>query len=447
MDLSDGIREYIAQRMQAKLEKHDAAATKALDKVGSDEERAALAQSQREKRHALEVAHRPKNWLDDAARRAAQVSLVTHAPKFTHGDSKASGVNARCGWAPPSLLGTHSLASFSVDVVGNAAALDVANLLMLREAETSLWQQIAAEDSQSLRPFSDDEEQLQAWMKGFGAAVGSGEFRAHTLAKQTYFPVGDSEYHLVGALFPSSLAHAMHQRAGFDEQRQAHREQRKKGLGCSDDVVFYLETARQNFGGTKPQNISLLNSRRGGKAWLLSCTPPIWRDQLRLPIKSSNSFWVLLRSRTWRERADLRDFLSRAGDYNNVDIRQGRARRITRHVDALLTLAAEIQRLGEPGWSRSSKLPLAEQCFLDPGRYVLEAQEFGSTAFTDAFDAKSWRLELASTFGLWMNRQLSGIRTSSGQKLRDLGDLEAQTWQKEVETAIAILRNDLEGFL
>ncbi|WP_042037601.1 type I-F CRISPR-associated protein Csy1, partial [Aeromonas popoffii] len=32
-------------------------------------------------------------WLDDAARRAKQISLVTHAPKFTHGDAR--GIGAR----------------------------------------------------------------------------------------------------------------------------------------------------------------------------------------------------------------------------------------------------------------------------------------------------------------------------------------------------------------
>ncbi|WP_279474606.1 type I-F CRISPR-associated protein Csy1 [Aeromonas veronii] len=28
------------------------------------------------------------DWLDDAAKRAKQITLVTHAPKFTHGDAR-----------------------------------------------------------------------------------------------------------------------------------------------------------------------------------------------------------------------------------------------------------------------------------------------------------------------------------------------------------------------
>ena len=31
------------------------------------------------------------DWLDDATKRAWQITWVTHAPKYTHADSKSSG--------------------------------------------------------------------------------------------------------------------------------------------------------------------------------------------------------------------------------------------------------------------------------------------------------------------------------------------------------------------
>ncbi|VFS89950.1 CRISPR type I-F/YPEST-associated protein Csy1 [Raoultella planticola] len=41
-------------------------------------------------------------------------------------------------------------------------------------------------------------------------------------------------------------------------------------------LVLFPYSAEMHFGGTKPQNISWLNSVRGGRVWLLSAQPPQW---------------------------------------------------------------------------------------------------------------------------------------------------------------------------
>lgn len=83
------------------------------------------------KRDELRQQFIPATWLEDAARRAAQIQAVTHSLKPVHPDAKGTNL-----YSPPStlagieLVGSHCLGdAFAGDVVGNAAALDVYKFL------------------------------------------------------------------------------------------------------------------------------------------------------------------------------------------------------------------------------------------------------------------------------------------------------------------------------
>ena len=54
-------------------------------------------------------------WLDDAAKRAKQITLVTHAPKFTHGDARGIGARVE-GMTGEEYLSTASLTAPVIDV-------------------------------------------------------------------------------------------------------------------------------------------------------------------------------------------------------------------------------------------------------------------------------------------------------------------------------------------
>jgi len=200
--LSAFIAEYIAGRRQTKLEAFDKGAAKR-----SEEDSATLAAERRE----LELRYEPKAWLTDAARRAGQINLVTHAAKFTHGDSKSSSIFSEAV-AQEGYLSSAALSGLEPDAVGNAAVLDVAKLLQTRaEGGDSLLASLKRGDHSALAAFTDDVVQLNEWVAGFTHAFTPGEPASHKLAKQGYFPVGD-DYHLISPLFATSLAHAMHQK-------------------------------------------------------------------------------------------------------------------------------------------------------------------------------------------------------------------------------------------
>src|SRR5690554_4738078 len=127
--LSSAIDDYISVRRPGRLEKLDKEAEKQRNAL--QEEAAALALWEAENREQLALEaerYHPANWLDDAAKRAWRVSLVTHAPKYTHSDAKGSGVMVAQMACQSDYLSTLSLQNIRVDAVCDAKFLDVANL-------------------------------------------------------------------------------------------------------------------------------------------------------------------------------------------------------------------------------------------------------------------------------------------------------------------------------
>ncbi len=240
--LSAFIAEYIAGRRQTKLEAFDKEAAKR-----SDTDSATLAAERRE----LELRYEPKAWLTDAAKRAGQINLVTHAAKFTHGDSKSCSIYSEAV-AQEGYLSTAALSGLDTDAVGNAAALDVAKLLQTRvDGGDSLLASLKRGDHAALAAFADDENQLREWIAGFSRALTPGEPASHKLAKQGYFPVEEG-YHLLSPLFATSLVHAMHQKMiafRFGDEVKAIWKARREKTWHPTPLTLFPDAAEIHFGG------------------------------------------------------------------------------------------------------------------------------------------------------------------------------------------------------
>lgn len=244
--LSQFITGYINDRCQLKLEIFNKAAEKQLS-AASAEEKSGLEQQLFEQRRELEKKYEVRTWLTDAAARAGQISLVTHAVKYFHGDAKGSSVYSTVRNNETAYLTTATLPSPAVDTVGNSAALDVAKLLQTEHEGDSLLASLKRGDFSALTALAENEMQAQQWISGFMQALSDKTLSTHQLAKQLYFPVyGAGEYHLLSPLYSSSLAHALYQRishARYSEASVAARKARREGLWNSEAVQYFPDLA------------------------------------------------------------------------------------------------------------------------------------------------------------------------------------------------------------
>lgn len=386
-------------------------------------------------------------WLADAARRVGQIQAVTHVLKAAHPDARGSSLHA----APSSLprhaeIGTHSLGEAYVeDVVGNAAALDVFKLLKLEVDGRRLLEWMQAGDADLQSALSGDGQQAQEWMQAFASLVREDAAPAtHPMGKQLYWLVGenphdDANYHLLQPLFASSLAHAVHaeiQDARFGETNKELRQARRESRPVDGSYRDYSNLAVRKLGGTKPQNISQLNSERGGVNYLLASLPPAaWKprdgtDLLQLDSvfneKRGPFFWF---GEVRRLVRDLVDFLDTDLEANK-DTRD-RVNALAGQLGEQLALfGAAVRDRRQPGWTRDEdcRLPDVEQLWLDPERSELPPRsdpdhphrQEQDLAFTAAYTRGDWADEVATRFARWLNQQLRG----RSEKLIALGEAE-----------------------
>jgi CRISPR-associated protein Csy1 len=391
-------------------------------------------------------------WLADAARRVGQIQAVTHVLKATHPDARGSSLHVTPARLPAHTeIGTHSLgAQFAEDVVGNAAALDVFKFLKLEVDGRRLLDWMQGGDADLLQALHTDPAIAAEWSGAFSGLVrAAAEPTSHEKAKQVYWLTGDSPaddtvYHLLQPLFSSSLAHTVHadiQDVRFGEEsklaRQAFRDKKPHDVSYRD----YRGLAVRKLGGTKPQNISQLNSERGGVNYLLASLPPRWereRQPRLLNVETALTQFGYFEG-VRRLLKTLSDFLLSDPPTNTA------TREYREHIDQalsgqLMLYAASIRGRTEPGWTRhlDCKLPLCERLWLDPERILLPPREDpvdddtakqaaakDDEAFIAAYHRGDWQDEVAARYANWVNERLREAGLSQ------VGDAEYKHWARQ----------------
>ncbi|WP_418358238.1 type I-F CRISPR-associated protein Csy1 [Shewanella basaltis] len=429
LTLSDAIADYIEQRKKTKLEPLQKARDKLLENSDDPTQRSIATAQYNEAAAPIESAFNPENWLTDAAKRAKQISLATHAAKFTHSDAKASSMLVTdthigsCGY-----ITTASLSNKAIDAVGNAAALDVAKLLKITVNNESLITQLQDKHIDALKAFTSDEALLSEWQGGFEKALGDEKLSGHTLTKQLYYPVNsdamsEPHYHLLCPLFSSSLAHELHTqvtKTRFGEAKEI-RDARKKGHFHPELAESFPATAVQNFGGSKPQNISQLNSERYGQSFLLNSAPPTYQAQSKPPLTSQS---VLNREFNFKTSAFIREFKAFLAGLTAQDRNfKTRYKRdyvfVQPLIDCLFNHAVQIQSLTEhAGWSNNQNCQMKHQhaLWLDVNN--------PNQSFQSEREKGDWLEVVAHDFSLWLLRKLEN------KQLYLLGDAEQKYFKK-----------------
>ena len=418
----DELRGVIADFLKKRLDDK-------LEKIKDDDEAAPV------RRAELHQQFIPATWIEDAARRAGQIQAVTHSLKPIHPDAKSTSF-----YSPPQKLpalpvvGSHCLGeNCAGDVVGNAAALDVYKFLKLEHQGRSLLALALAYDADLAAALSDDSAKAQDWLSAFAALTAPrGQLASHTLAKQLYWLTGndphdDAGYHLLAPLYASSLAHRVYQALQddrFSEEAKAARQAKKDGVFSERPVREYPQLAVQQLGGTKPQNISQLNSERRGNNFLLASLPPTWHSVDLKPLLNTESVFPRY-SRRPEVRQAVKALLAflKSDPTRNAETRARRVEWVNGLIDEFLQLRAELLVL-PPGWSQSAdcRLDSAAAHWLDPEGVQAASEATGQPLPTDTAE------RISNEFANWLNAQL-----------RDplpIGDPEFLEWRNQMHEQI-----------
>ena len=398
---------------------------------------------------AAQDKYQLKVLLEKGAKAAKAIAIASHLAKGVHPDLKVKEVtNLAVDFASlPTLeeLGSHVLAGKAglLDATGdgayNNAAYELYLLLDSKFEGQSLASWLEADDEDAAAAFAayPDGPEWSALLQSKCPQPATSP-----LSKQVYWlptpgaACENSAYVLLVPLFPASLAHQVYthiQADRFDQGNWAAAQAKRQRKAHDGVYRHYPHLAVQNMGGTKPQNISQLNSERRGMNYLLSSLPPQWQaSAVRLPVHAASVFdrLFIARPEVRRTVRALRVFLE-SDPEPNLAARERREELLDALVDEVVSLAAELQQLLPPGWSRDDErfkeLGYEETLWLDP----LRAEIPEEAQFAHDWQYMDWPAAIGKAFAGWLNAQLR-------DKL-PVGDAEAREWKK-------VLLTDEDGF-
>jgi len=314
-----------------------------------------------------------QEWLPSASTRAGQISISSHPCTFSHPSSRknkngyVSSIIATAKKEDDGYLRSGNV-KVQNDALGNAAALDVYKFLTLKMDDgLSLLEHIEDDSDIAKSLLHIKNHSYEELKKGFLAMVESSKESVTSIRiKQVYFPIEDNGYHLLSILTNSGIMY--HLRKKFDALRfsdeiKALREKRKKSEFSEDGFIEIYNLTTLGYGGTKPQNISVLNSANGGKVHLLHSMPPSLhvRD---IYFPKSNFFGDSLRDWELKESFTALDKIFKT-DYNNKNIREGREYRYEEIIDKIVERMWQVREVAkEQYYDKNSKLKAHQKVWL-----------------------------------------------------------------------------------
>ena len=353
--MTQAVMEYLAERRKNWLDKRLSA--------GMDEAETLVLETEANEKFSL------AQWLPDAARRAGHLSMVSHPSKFSHPSAKTSAVIAKASLQADGYVRTGNV-NYPLDVFGSAASIDVYKFLALPLSDgKTVLEHLEQETALAQRLLSQAPSVPVSELTSQFLAIKASETQVKTdgLVKQVYFPV-EGAYHLLSILTPSGMLTELKERIDalrFSDASKEAREARKHQLYHAQGFNDILDLTVTVYGGSKPQNISVLNNQNSGRSYLLPCKPPkLDQRTTRLP---SRDFF--------KQTLFVRDFdvyfkslfELMALDINNMHIRDGIRKVLHKIVDEVMYRAFCVREFAG-GWSQTEHyqaLPKAQQLWLD----------------------------------------------------------------------------------
>ncbi len=431
------VSRFLEQQIDAKSEKLQ----KQLMKAQEDGNHAVITECQAqidEIKQKFERTH----WLDVAVNSMAkQLKFGTHISKGIHPDAKGDNVNfIPKQQRPNALVGTHNLANPALDANGNAAALPLASFFDFDVGQgVKVRDLILADNEQFIASLSNDKETASYYHACFKQVLQSTMQNptTHERNKQMLWTVNDNtanhldelQYINIIPLYPSALSYEVYLKINqlrYSDENKKALENRFKPNAAHTPYVSMKDLATVQLGGSKPQNISQLMSRQGGRNYLLPSLPPKIAQSREFALSKFAENFFHSKTLKYHIRDDFEYVIQVVKDArNNVDVRDKRKDAIDRMLHTIFAIAHTLQEKSA-GWSKDYALPRSQKIWLDPYRADLDDEE----EFAQHKDKNEWQKEILEDFASWFNNELR----EQFQNLKyDIADAEFIEWKLEIE--------------
>lgn len=308
-----------------------------------------------------------KNWLIDSSNRASQLSETTHPAKFVHPTATTTNLIANCKKKDDGFLRSGNV-TVDLDVYGAASALDVEKFLRIKFSDNTTILQHLEDDTDFIKAQFDIKDINYNEIRNNYLKIKTSTFnQTDYRLKQVYFPVNDN-YHLLSILIPSGIIYKLKEKVNairFSDENKKVRAALNKLTPINSKIEDVKNLTGLGYGGTQPQNISVLNSANGGISLLLLSMPPQFHKRKTQSPKTcffDNCLWSDL------FKDDFQEFNRVLVDRkNNKPLRDERDDIVLNSITKAQRLVDNVRSAGI-GWSRSStysKLENWQKIWLD----------------------------------------------------------------------------------
>lgn len=383
------------------------------------------------------------SWIpDEAIRFAKQLKFGTHISKGVHPMSRGDNISfSKKSDIPIAFVGTHSIESNYIDANRSAAALPLAAFFDFEVSETAkIRDLISADNIDFIASLASDQKLAKTYQKAFKTAIQNvitepvtDELNKQVLWVTNAYEDADIEelnYINIIPLYPSVLTHEVYQRINhlkFSDENKTARDNRFKKTAEQQPYVTLNDLATLQLGGTKPQNVSLLMSKQGGRNYLLPSLSPIIKHERAFKL-SKFATSIFSTSMEYNAREAIQSIFKSIKDTRNiVNVRYARKLAIDEVLYQIFAAAEDIRTTMPAGWSKDYELKHVEKLWLDPKRADLEGEE-EFKAEREQDDA--WHAQIIHSFARWLNTLM---QAEFKQIASDFGDTEHLNWEREIE--------------
>lgn len=431
------IRQAILAFLTAQYDKKTEKEQKQLAKAIEDNDVAKVAQLQAFLQ-PFKDKYQKQTWLIEAKKMAENVQVGTHISKGIHPSSRGDNVNFT-GEVSHDFVNTKTIASTFLDANSPRGAIDLPLVAFFE------WEVIAGvkmrdvilQNSEAVqKSFADNIELSKSYQQAFLDCLNNQlkNPKTHELNKQLLYPLANDEYISLIPLHPSVLTHEFFIKINdkkYNEDNKTARENRHKKNVAQQRYISIHDLASVQLGGTKPQNVSQLMSKQGGRNYLLPSLPPKFKglDSIRISPNAQSIFDG--KAIQYHAREQLKALFSLIKtDYNNVHIRDARKSILDDIVYRVFEIAFNLQNNRPAGWSKDYPyLKMAEKYWLDPHRGELE----GEDEFKLEREMTNWREEIEIAFADWLQHLL---KLEFRPIAHEFADPEHNEWRDEIKEEI-----------